>query len=130
MKEGVNADALEPRSGPSLGVIKLRKMIPPSDSRIVVYVRQETEDIYVPLHLVPPDVSGLAKAIESKYKVSASAIRDFYRSTKKGITAKLDDDLLKFFCNEDTFLILVELKELEEVEGNESIMYDITLCDR
>ena len=81
--------------------------------------------------------------------------RYLYRRNKKGITAKLDDDLLKFYCNEDTFLMQVwhcfvakaawkthpwslNMKnhllqvtaiELEGAEGQESIMYDITLCE-
>ena len=109
--------------------IKRRKTVPPTDSRMVVYVRQENEEIYTPLHLVPPTVPGLARAIESKYNVSASAIRYLYRRNKKGITAKLDDDLLKFYCNEDTFLMQVTAIELEGSEGNDSIMYDITLCE-
>jgi len=109
--------------------IKRRKTVPPPDSRMVVYVRQENEEIYTPLHLVPPTVPGLARAIESKYNVSASAIRYLYRRNKKGITAKLDDDLLKFYCNEDTFLMQVTAIELEGSEGNDSIMYDITLCE-
>ena len=96
---------------------------------MVVYVRQENEEIYTPLHLVPPTVPGLARAIESKYNVSANAIRYLYRRNKKGITAKLDDDLLKFYCNEDTFLMQVTAIELEGGEGHESIMYDITLCE-
>ena len=51
-----------------------------------------------------------------------------YRRNTKGITAKLDDDLLKFYCNEDTFLMQVTAIELE---GGvvDTIMYDITLCD-
>ena len=123
-------------------------MVPPLESRMVVYVRQENEEIYTPLHLVPPTVPGLARAIESKYNVSATAIRStiyyhqhytsclyrlisryLYRRNKKGITAKLDDDLLKFYCNEDTFLMQVTAIELEGMEGQESIMYDITLCE-
>ena len=112
-----------------LAEVKRRKTTPPTDARMVVYVRQENEEIYTPLHLVPPTVPGLARAIESKYNVSASAIRYLYRRNKKGITAKLDDDLLKFYCNEDTFLMQVTAIELEGVEGNESIMYDITLCE-
>ena len=87
---------------------------------------------------------GLARAIETKYNVSATAIRSettycsetfnpllryLYRRNKKGITAKLDDDLLKFYCNEDTFLMQVTAIELEGGEGHESIMYDITLCE-
>ena len=55
--------------------IKRRKTVPPTDTRMVVYVRQENEEIYTPLHLVPPTVPGLARAIESKYNVSATAIR-------------------------------------------------------
>ena len=55
--------------------IKRRKTVPPTESRMVVYVRQENEEIYTPLHLVPPTVPGLARAIESKYNVSATAIR-------------------------------------------------------
>ena len=109
--------------------IKRRKTVPPTDTRMVVYVRQENEEIYTPLHLVPPTVPGLARAIESKYNVSANAIRCLYRRNKKGITAKLDDDLLKFYCNEDTFLMQVTAIELEGSEGNDSIMYDITLCE-
>jgi len=109
--------------------IKRRKTVPPTDTRMVVYVRQENEEIYTPLHLVPPTVPGLARAIESKYNVSANAIRCLYRRNKKSITAKLDDDLLKFYCNEDTFLMQVTAIELEGGEGHESIMYDITLCE-
>ena len=36
-----------------------RKAYPPSDTRMVVYVRQENEEIYTPLHLVPPTVPGI-----------------------------------------------------------------------
>ncbi len=39
--------------------------------------------------------------------MSATAIRYLYRRNRKGITAKLDDDLLKYYCNEDTFLMQV-----------------------
>lgn len=109
--------------------VKRRKTFPPPETRMVVYVRQENEEIFTPLHLVPPTVPGLARAIETKYNVSATAIRYLYRRNKKGITAKLDDDLLKFYCNEDTFLMQVTAIELEGVEGHESIMYDITLCE-
>ena len=56
-------------------------------------------------------------------------LRYLYRRNKKGITAKLDDDLLKFYCNEDTFLMQVTAIELEGGEGTERIMYDITLCE-
>lgn len=39
---------------------KRRKTQPPPETRMVVYVRQENEEIYTPLHLVPPTVPGRA----------------------------------------------------------------------
>ena len=60
---------------PAASEHKFRKVVPNPETRMVVYVRQENEEIYTPLHLVPPTVQGLARAIESKYNVSAAAIR-------------------------------------------------------
>ena len=34
--------------------VKRRKTFPPPETRMVVYVRQENEEIFTPLHLVPP----------------------------------------------------------------------------
>ena len=88
---------------------KRPRMIPPSSERIMLYVRQETEDVYTPLHLVPPTVHGLISAIENKYKINASNIRFLYRKNKDGIVAKIDDDMLRHYCNEDVFLMQVRL---------------------
>ncbi len=38
-----------------------------------------------------------------------------YRRNTKGITAKLDDDLLKFYCNEDTFLMQVRQRGFDDL---------------
>jgi transcription factor CP2-like protein len=65
----------------------------------------------------------LARAIESKYNVSATAIRYLYRRNRKGITAKLDDDLLKYYCNEDTFLMQVCYLSSVAVSGAENISF-------
>ena len=35
------------------------KMVGVQESRMVVYVRQENEEIYTPLHLVPPNVQAI-----------------------------------------------------------------------
>jgi hypothetical protein len=40
------------------GAVKRRKVLPPPETRMVVYVRQENEEIFTPLHLVPPTVPG------------------------------------------------------------------------
>ena len=63
--------------------------------------------MYTPLHLVPPTVHGLIGAIENKYKINATNIRFLYRKNKDGIVAKVDDDMLRHYCNEDVFLMQV-----------------------
>jgi transcription factor CP2-like protein len=107
---------------------KRPRIIPPTSERIMVYVRQETEDVYTPLHLVPPTVPGLISSIENKYKINASNIRFLYRKNKDGIIAKIDDDMLRHYCNEDVFLMQVMVTE--GPGGSEDTMvYDITLSE-
>lgn len=36
---------------------------PPLNERVMLYVRQESEDVYTPLHVVPPTTSGLLNAV-------------------------------------------------------------------
>jgi len=103
------------------------RLIPPPNERIMVYVRQETEDVYTPLHLVPPTVPGLISSIENKYKINASNIRYLYRKNRDGIIAKIDDDMLRLYCNEDVFLMQVMVTE--GPGGEESMVYDITLSE-
>ncbi|GLH11960.1 Protein grainyhead [Gryllus bimaculatus] len=95
---------------------------PPLSERVMLYVRQETEEVYTPLHVVPPSTQGLLNAIENKYKISTSSISNLYRKNKKGITAKIDNDMLKYYCNEDLFL-------LEIKQGDSDDSYDITLVE-
>ena len=64
------------------------------------------------LRQVPPSVPGLIAALESKYKISASNIRYLYRKTRLGVNAKIDDDMLRFYSNEDVFLMQVRLIHL------------------
>ncbi|KYB29831.1 Protein grainyhead-like protein [Tribolium castaneum] len=94
---------------------------PPLHERVMLYVRQEVDDVYTPLHVVPPTTAGLLNAIENKYKISASSINNLYRKNKKGITAKIDDDMVAYYCNEDLFLL--ELKIVEED------LFDITFVE-
>ena len=86
-----------------------------------MYVRQETEDVYTPLHLVPPTVHGLITSIENKYKINASNIRFLYRKNKDGIVAKIDDDMLRLYCNEDVFLM--------QVRNNNNFLASFSLLD-
>ncbi|KAM7343065.1 grainy head isoform 6-T8 [Cochliomyia hominivorax] len=101
--------------------LKRGRMTPPTSERVMLYVRQENEDVYTPLHVVPPTTIGLLNAIENKYKISTTSINNIYRTNKKGITAKIDDDMISYYCNEDIFLL--EVQQLEEE------LYDITLTE-
>lgn len=123
---------IEPKQEPPFPEIpessaKRARLVPPVSERIMIYVRQETEDVYTPLHLVPPTVHGLINAIENKYKISATNIRFLYRKNKDGIVAKVDDDMLRHYCNEDVFLMQVMVTE--GPAGEESSVYDITLSE-
>lgn len=44
--------------------IKRQRMSPMCD-RVMLYVRQESEDIYTPLHVVPPTTTGLLNAVSA-----------------------------------------------------------------
>ncbi|KAF8785141.1 grainyhead-like protein 1 homolog isoform X4 [Argiope bruennichi] len=89
--------------------------------RVLLYARQESEDTFQPLHIHPPTLAGLAKGIESKYKLSASNIRNIYKKSKKGITVQIDDDIVKHYCNED--VCIIEVTKVDEE------LCDVTLVD-
>ena len=48
--------------------IKRSRMTPPLSERVMLYVRQENEDVYTPLHVVPPTTAGLYNAVSNVYK--------------------------------------------------------------
>ena len=64
--------------------------------------------------MCPPLLLGELRNFFGIYGILSS--RYLYRRNKKGITAKLDDDLLKFYCNEDTFLMQVRKKERKQFD--------------
>ncbi|XP_068083486.1 protein grainyhead [Anabrus simplex] len=95
---------------------------PPLNERVMLYVRQDNEEVYTPLHVVPPTTQGLLNAIENKYKISTSSISNLYRKNKEGIIAKIDNDMLKYYCNEDLFLL-----EIKQVDGDDC--FEVTLVE-
>ncbi|XP_053619767.1 protein grainyhead isoform X2 [Plodia interpunctella] len=104
---------------------RARTGTPPLSERVMLYVRQDTDDVYTPLHVAPPTTQGLLNAIENKYKISSSAINNLYRKNKKGITAKIDDEMLAYYCNEDLFLLEVRPAGAADDEP----LYDITFVE-
>lgn len=49
-------------------VIKRQRMTPPLNERVMLYVRQDNEDVYTPLHVVPPTTIGLLNAVSTQQK--------------------------------------------------------------
>lgn len=44
-------------------VKRARTCSPPLSERVMLYVRQDAEDVYTPLHVVPPTTQGLLHAV-------------------------------------------------------------------
>lgn len=49
-------------------IIKRQRMTPPLNERVMLYVRQSNEDVYTPLHVVPPTAIGLLNAVSTSAK--------------------------------------------------------------
>ena len=47
-------------------VLKRRRLTPPPCERVMIYVREENEVVYTPLHLVPPSSLGLLNAVSNE----------------------------------------------------------------
>lgn len=49
---------------------------PPHNERVMLYVRQEGDEVYTPLHVVPPSTQGLLNAVSSRLspRVPSSAL--------------------------------------------------------
>lgn len=43
--------------------IKRQRITPPLTERVMLYVRQDNEDVYTALHVVPPTTNGLISAV-------------------------------------------------------------------
>lgn len=115
-------------------------------SRILIYARQENESVYTPLHITPPTVQGLIRAVSDKYQIESVDIRFVFRQTLKGITVKvclslfsrqqffkprltsfqMDDDMIKFYSNGDIFLMKV--LATEDISTNQ-IIYDVVFAE-
>uniref|UniRef100_A0A8R1I6A9 CP2 domain-containing protein n=1 Tax=Caenorhabditis japonica TaxID=281687 RepID=A0A8R1I6A9_CAEJA len=81
---------------------------PGLSERIMLYVRKREEQIYQPLHVVPSSLAGLALAIANKFGADPDKVTGVYKQCAKGITVKLDEEMLRHYCNEDTFIISVD----------------------
>lgn len=46
-------------------IVKRQRMTPPLNERVMLYVRQSNEDVFTPLHVVPPTQPGLLNAVST-----------------------------------------------------------------
>ena len=46
--------------------IKRQRITPPLSERVMLYVRQDNEDVYTALHVVPPTTNGLISAVSTR----------------------------------------------------------------
>ena len=99
---------------------------PSSEDRVMIFVRQENEEIFTPLHVVPPTVLGIVRAISAKYQIDCVDIRYLFRRNARGIVARVDDDMVRYYCNGDVFLMKVLATE-ETASGQ--VFYDIILAE-
>ena len=98
----------------------------PGEERVMIFVRQENEEIFTPLHVVPPTVLGIVRAISAKYQIDCVDIRYLFRRNARGIVARVDDDMVRFYCNGDVFIMKVLATE-ETSSGQ--VFYDIILAE-
>uniref|UniRef100_A0A914VQU6 Grh/CP2 DB domain-containing protein n=1 Tax=Plectus sambesii TaxID=2011161 RepID=A0A914VQU6_9BILA len=84
-----------------------RARIQPTD-RVMLYVRKREEHVFTPLHLVPPSLEGLLNAVVDKFALEREKITGVFKQCRKGVTVKVDDEMLKHYCNEDTFVIQID----------------------
>jgi len=94
--------------------------------RVLIYAKQENEEVYTPLHVVPPTVQGLIRAISSKYQIDSVDIRFAFRETARGVVVKIDDDMIRYYCNGDVFHMKVLATE-ETASGH--VFYDVVFSD-
>jgi transcription factor CP2 and related proteins len=47
--------------------IKRQRITPPLSERVMLYVRQDNEDVYTALHVVPPTTNGLISAVSETF---------------------------------------------------------------
>lgn len=81
--------------------IKRQRITPPLSERVMLYVRQDNEDVYTALHVVPPTTNGLISAVSEH--VSLHKLNVFLKTKKFwSLQHKLRVDRFIRFCKLQT----------------------------
>ncbi|GMS99523.1 hypothetical protein PENTCL1PPCAC_21698 [Pristionchus entomophagus] len=84
---------------------------PRPSERVMLYIRKPTDTIFTPLHVVPPTLVGLAQSLCHKFGVDETKVTAIYKRCLKGVTVKMDDDMLRLYANEDLASVEIEAQE-------------------
>lgn len=77
----------------------------PAIQRVLLYVRKQHDHVFTALILDSPTVHSLLLAIQEKYNVDCQSVKNVYRRSKKSLLVHLDDNFIRHFANESTFII-------------------------
>ncbi|KAI4897032.1 hypothetical protein NFI96_014395 [Prochilodus magdalenae] len=89
--------------------------------RVLLYVRQETEEVFDALMLNSPTLNGLRQAISEKYGLQEDTIGKIFKKCKRGIFVNMDDNIIEHYSNHSAFLI-----DISEIMVNH---FQITLME-
>ncbi|XP_052822514.1 protein grainyhead isoform X1 [Octopus bimaculoides] len=91
--------------------------------KVMLYVREQTESTFTALLLRTPTVEGLLRAVEEKYEIPASKVKNTYKRSKKGVLIKMDNNIIQHYAHETTFII--EKCRTADDKGYEIILTEI-----
>ena len=103
MPGNLSSPVIQPHGLPE----KRARLMPPTSERIMIYVKQESEEAFTALHLKPPTIQGLISALESKYKINGRSIRHLHRVNRFQHKVKIDDEMITHYTNESAFYMQV-----------------------
>ncbi|KAK3089720.1 hypothetical protein FSP39_005877 [Pinctada imbricata] len=93
------------------------------NSSVLLYVREQQETVFTALMIRIPTLYGLLQAIEEKYQIPSSKVKSTYKRSKKGILVRMDDNIVRHYSHESTFII--EMTQLGEEKDYEIILTEI-----
>ncbi|KAM3613967.1 uncharacterized protein V6R79_007721 [Siganus canaliculatus] len=78
------------------------------EKKVLLYVRKESDEVFDALMLHSPTLKALMEAISEKYAVPLDKITKVYQKSKKGVLVNMDDNMVRNYSNEDTFILTME----------------------
>ncbi|KAM9309428.1 grainyhead-like protein 2 homolog [Pholidichthys leucotaenia] len=81
------------------------------DRKVLLYVKKERDEVFDALMLHSPSLRALTEAISEKYAVPVDRISKVYQKSKKGVLVNMDNSLIQYLSNEDTFILTMDSKD-------------------